>query len=314
MNDAVVVGSNWARIDYANRGLTAPDAATITPAALTSYCGGSEQMRFQPPGLRDFMYAHGLFDDGMATGDSEWQGMMPEYFPLAYDDFILDVATCHPQMMDLLTRVLGEGFLIDHVLMLNRTPGSKGRRWHGHPYRQGQYETEDPAAGGTLASLEFLANQCVRTLCYPEGMAQNDGGGELSVVPGAHLYQTPYLWDKNRTEYDDGFAAGWLQGKRHAFTGEPLRIERLNLAPGSMVSFVHHMPHHVGHRDLDVPTRWGLLMAYRTRDRHEGPARWNEGTPAHWAERMLAAGGLTPVMQRVFEGDTPTEAQHAHTG
>ena len=314
MNDTVVAGSNWAGIDYGARGLTAPDPESITPEALASYCGGSEQMHFQPAGLRDFMYVHGLFDAGLAAEGLHWQGMMPEYFPLAYDDFILDVATCHPQMMDLFTKVLGEGFLIDHVLMLNRTPGSKGRRWHGHPYRQGQYETEDPAGGGKSASLEFLPHQCVRTLCYPEGMRQDDGGGELSVVPGAHLYQTPYLWDKTRREYDDGFAAGWLLGKTYPFTGEPLRIERLNLAPGSMVSFVHHMPHHVGHRHPEAPTRWGLLMAYRTRDHHEAPSRWNEGTPAHWGERMLAADKLTPMMQRVFEGDNPTEMQHAHTG
>ena len=95
----------------------------------------------------------------------------------------------------------------------------------------------------------------------------------------------------------------WIEGKIHAFTGEPLRIERLSLPPGSMVSFVHHMPHHVGHRDLDAPTRWGLLMAYRTPDPKASPAKWNEGTPAHWAERVEAVGGITPAMRRVFEGD-----------
>ena len=230
--------------------------------------------------------------------------MMPEYFPLAYDDFILDIATSHPQMMELLGHVLGEGFLIDHVIMLNRTPGSKGRRWHGHPYRQGQYETEDPVVGGA-PTVEFLEHQCVRTLCYPEGMGAGDGGGELAVIPGAHLYRTPYLWDTARTEYDDELEAGWMRTKTHPVTGEPLRIEHLSLPPGSMVSFVHHMPHHVGHRDGDAPTRWGLLMAYRTRDPDQEPARWNEGTPAHWADRMQEAGGLTPVMRRVFEGDSP---------
>ena len=96
-----------------------------------------------------------------------------------------------------------------------------------------------------------------------------------------------------------------MRDKIHTFTGEPLRIERLSLPPGSMVSFVHHMPHHVGHRDEDAPTRWGLLMAYRTPDPDEAPARWNEGTPEHWANRMAGDGLLTDAMHRVFEGDRP---------
>ena len=95
---------------------------------------------------------------------------------LAYDDFILDIATSHPQMMELLGHVLGEGFLIDHVIMLNRTPGSKGRRWHGHPYRQGQYETEDPVVGGA-PTVEFLEHQCVRTLCLKEFEHVKDSKG-----------------------------------------------------------------------------------------------------------------------------------------
>ena len=132
--------------------------------------------------------------------------------------------------------------------MLNRTPGSTGRRWHAHGYRQGQHETEDPAGGGNERppSREFLPLQCVRTLCYPEGMGVDDGGGELAVVPGAHLYQSPYLWNTRRSEFDEEFQAGWMRGRVHAFTGEPLRIEPLSLNPGSMVSFVHHMPHRRG--------------------------------------------------------------------
>ena len=134
-------------------------------------------------------------------------------------------------------------------------------------------------------------------------MGLHDGGGELAVVPGAHLYRVPYRWSTARPDYDDTFEAGWLKGKVHAFSGEPLRIEKLSLPPGSMVSFGHHMPHHVGHRDDTAETRWGLLMAYRTPDATAAPARWNEGTPPHWAERMENAGALTPAMRQIFEGD-----------
>jgi hypothetical protein len=241
----------------------------------------------------------------LAPDGFTWQGMMPEYFPLAYDDFILDIATAHPQMMQLFAKLLGKRFLIDHVLTLNRIPGSRGRRWHAHPYRnKGQREVEDPIGSSQSLTTDFFPHQCVRTLCYPEGMGAADGGGELSVMPGAHLYRIPYLWDGARTEYNEQIQAGWMREKIHAFTGEPLKIKHLSLPPGSMVSFVHHMPHHVGHRAQDAPTRWGLLMAYRTPDLDEQPARWNEGTPTHWVERIAESGQLTESMHRVFDGDT----------
>ena len=303
LNDTVVRHSDWCAVDYQSRGISDPDPEKITNEFLAACTGGSEQMKFMPPELREYMYQQGIFDPALATDGFDWQGIFPEYFPLAYDDFILDIATVHPQMMALFAKVLGPRFLIDHVLMLNRTPGSRGRRWHGHPYRQGQHEIEDPIDGGATPIADYLHQQCVRTLCYPEGMGLHDGGGELAVVPGAHLYRVPYRWSTARPDYDDTFEAGWLKGKVHAFNSEPLRIEKLSLPPGSMVSFGHHMPHHVGHRDDTAETRWGLLMAYRTPDPTAAPARWNEGTPPHWAERMENAGALTPAMRQIFEGD-----------
>jgi|EP01047_Picozoa_sp_COSAG01_P047099 hypothetical protein len=56
----------------------------------------------------------------------------------------------------------------------------------------------------------------------------------------------------------------WLQGKTHPISGEPLRIRRLHIPPGSFISFCHHMPHWVGARTLNAPTRWALLLAFRT--------------------------------------------------
>ena len=312
MNDAVLTKTDWGAIDYAARGLPAADPQVYTPEFLATCRGGSEQMRViqTTPGLRDYMKDHGLFGPGTvpSVDGFEWEGVMPEYFSPAYDDFMLDVATTHPQMMALFGKLLGPRFLLDHILMLNRPPGSTGRRWHAHGYRQGQHETEDPHGSGNdrPPNPEYFPIQCVRTLCYPEGMGADDGGGELAVVPGAHLYRSPYLWNTRRSEYDEQFEAGWMRGRVHAFTGEPLRIEPLSLNPGSMVSFVHHMPHRVGFRDDDAPTRWGLLMAYRTPDPDEAePAPWNEGVPAHWIERWEAAGRITEPMRRVFEGDNP---------
>ena len=156
MNDAVLTGTDWGAIDYAARGLPAPDPEVHTPEFLATCRGGSEQMRViqTTPGLRDYMKDHGLFGPGTvpAADGAGWEGVMPEYFSPAYDDFILDVTTTHPQMMELFGKLLGPRFLLDHILMLNRPPGSTGRRWHAHGYRQGQHETEDVYGGVTTAA------------------------------------------------------------------------------------------------------------------------------------------------------------------
>ena len=253
------------------------------------------------------MHDVGLFGPGPAlvARGFESQGLMPEYYPAAYDDFILDVTTANPQMMELLGKLLGDRFVQDHCLLLNRKAGSTGRRWHAHQYREGQCEVEDEIGTGKALTTEFLQQQCIRTLCYPEGADDGDGGGELAVIPGAHLYRIPYLWNSRRTEDDDTFEVGWMKGKIHAVTGEPLEIVRLSLPPGSMVSFVHHMPHHVGHRQPGSPTRWAMLMAYRTPDPMATPAQWTRGVPAHWVERLETAARVTDAARRVFEADNP---------
>ena len=265
MNDCIIMDTDWAAIDFAGRGLEPPLSEKITPAFLAACCGGSEQMRFMPPGLRQYMHDHGLFGPGPAlvTRGFESLGVMPEYFPAGYDRFIMDVTTAHPQMMELFRKLFGDRFVLDHCLMLNRAAGSRGRRWHAHQYREGQYEVEDPIGTGNAVTPEFLQQQCIRTLCYPEGAEIGDGG-ELGVIPGSHLYRIPYKWNMERPDDDVAMQAGWLKGKTHPITGKPLEILHLSLPPGSMVSFVHHMTHHVRHRPPGAPTRWGLLMAYRT--------------------------------------------------
>ena len=65
-----------------------PTPEEITPEFLATCCGGSEQM---PPFLRSWaatMRVHGLLGPGpaLATRRFESQGVMPEYFPGAYDD------------------------------------------------------------------------------------------------------------------------------------------------------------------------------------------------------------------------------------
>jgi hypothetical protein len=129
-------------------------------------------------------------------------------------------------------------------------------------------------------------------LCYPEGADDTDGG-DFAVIPGAHLYRIPFKWSTERPDDDDDMRTGWLQGKIHAFTGKPLEIVRLSIPPGSMVSFVHHLPHHVGFRKLEAP------------DRGAAPTRWSSGVPAHWAERNAAQ--ISEEARRVLAGDNPID-------
>ena len=307
MNDCILMDTDWTAIDFEARGLAPPPPEQITPEFLASCCGGSEQMpSFLRSEVRAYMHEHGLLGPGPAlvTHGYESQGVMPEYFPAGYDGFIMDVTTAHPQMMELFKKLFGNRFVLDHCLMLNRAAGSRGRRWHAHQYREGQYEVEDPIGTGKAVTPEFLQRQCIRTLCYPAG-AESGDGAELGVIPGSHLYRIPFKWNTERLDEDADMQANWLKGKTHAITGKPLEIVHLSLPPGSMVSFVHHMPHHVQRRPPGAPTRWGLLMAYRTPDPAASPAKWTGGIPTHWVERTAAAGKLSDAERRVFEADNP---------
>ena len=100
-----------------------------------------------------------------------------------------------------------------------------------HQYREGQYEVEDPIGTGKALTPEFLQQQCIRTLCYPEG-AESGGGAELGVIPGSHLYRIPFKWNTERLDEDTDMQANWLKGKIHAITGKPLEIVHLSIPPG----------------------------------------------------------------------------------
>lgn len=212
MNDSIVMDTDWAAIDFAGRGLQPPLPERITAEFKATCLGGSEQMSFMSPETRLYMHERGIFGPGPAlvTHGFESEGVMPEYFPGAYDDFIRDVTTAHPQMMALFTKLLGDRFLLDHCIMLNRTPGSIGRRWHAHQYREGQYEVEDPIGTGKAVTPDFLDQQCIRTLCYPESATLADGG-EFAVIPGAHLYRIPFKWNTKRFDEDADMQASTLR-------------------------------------------------------------------------------------------------------
>jgi hypothetical protein len=182
---------------------------------------------------------------------------------------------------------------LDHSLLLNRKGGSDGRRWHAHEYDgrdSPRLNLPDEPFVDAAALVEGPRLMLARTLCYPAGIAEAHGG-LLGVIPGAPLFRDPFCYGGNRTAWDEDMREGWLEGKRHPATGEPLRIVNHGLPPGSLLCFPHHMPHSVTPRKPGAPTRWAQLLTYRTIDESEPvPAGYGQATSdTSWEWSQLAS-------------------------
>ena len=193
------------------------------------------------------------------------RGFAPEIFPACYDPFMMTMM-CHPQMIRLHQLMLGPEVRCDHNRILSRRSFA-GQAWHSHDY------SEDNAGVTTRPGGARL--RLCRSLVYPDGFkGRNDGG--LKVVPGAHLFRSQALTDSAipyarqavppGDEDDAELERTWLAGKRHPITGDPLRIEHLELPPGSMVTALTHIPHAVSPRPPGSGTRHCALFSYREPD------------------------------------------------
>jgi hypothetical protein len=160
-------------------------------------------------------------------------------FAAEHDDYLADLIG-HPQMRALAHQVLGAEIRFDHCVALNRPPGNRGVSWHSHAYAEDRPE------------LGF-----VRIFFYANGFTAGDGA--LGVVPGSHLFRDPTL--KART--DEELHSGWLAGKRHPSTGEPLEIRYLSVPAGTVILMWTHAAHAVCPRRDDSHTRWTVVYAYR---------------------------------------------------
>jgi hypothetical protein len=172
----------------------------------------------------------------------------------------------HPQLLALARQVLGSEIRYDHCVSLNRPGGDRGSHWHSHEY------------GETRPDLGF-----VRIFFYVTGFAPDDGG--LGVVSGSHLYRDAAI----RAGTDGEMVDGWLAGKRHPLTQEPLAIQYLTAPPGSVVLMWTHAAHAVSPRQAGSPTRWCVVYAYRNPGL-PSRARWI--TPAFEESPPPGAEGL----------------------
>ena len=171
-NDAIYLQTDWNGIDWNRFGLP-PLTKPVTAEQQRSLCGGCElsmtppgslfppgwgaEARARGPGKR-FVECPGL---PLAPGmNFQTHGFIPASFPLAYDDFALEMAT-HPQMLQLHSKLIGcdENLLrFDHSLLMNRNEardaerdragwGGGGRKWHSHPYDQDGFGVTTRYAG-----------------------------------------------------------------------------------------------------------------------------------------------------------------------
>ena len=123
----------------------------------------------------------------------------------------------------------------------------------------------------------------MRIFFYVNGFEVGDGG--LKAVPGSHLYRDA----KIKADTDEALKTGWMAGKTHPMTGEPLAIQELSAPSGTVVLMWTHAAHAVSPRHANSDTRWGVVYAYRNPGR-PSLARWI--TPEYEKKRIPGAEGL----------------------
>ena len=167
------------------------------------------------------------------------EGHEPNRFAAEFD-WYLESLIGHPQMLGLARDILGDEIRYDHCVGLNRPGGNRGTHWHTHGYGE-----ENPKLG------------FVRIFFYVNGFEPDDGG--LKVVPGSHLFRERI----GKVDSDEELQDGWVNGKLHPITGEPLAIEALSMPSGTVIAMWTFAAHGVNPRQSNSDTRWCVVYAYR---------------------------------------------------
>ena len=123
----------------------------------------------------------------------------------------------------------------------------------------------------------------MRIFFYVSGFKVGDGG--LKAVPGSHHYRDANI----KADTDEALKTGWMAGKTHPMTGEPLEIQELSVPAGTVILMWTHAAHAVSPKRENSGTRWALVYAYRNPGR-PSRARWL--TPEFERKRIPGAEGL----------------------
>ena len=120
-----------------------------------------------------------------------------------YDSY-LGSLIAHPQMLELMHRILGPEIRFDHCCTINRPAGHPGFGWRSH-----EYADQQPELG------------LIRIFFYLNGFSRNDAA--LKVVAGSHLYRDGDIGKSVApTGSDEELIKNWLQDKTHPYSGHHL--------------------------------------------------------------------------------------------
>lgn len=196
--------------------------------------------------------ARTLLIEALADIEAQMQSdpIKPQRYSAEHNAFLASLIA-HPEMVALVQAAIGPEIRYDHCVALNRAGGNNGAAWHSHDYAESRPD------------LSF-----VRVFFYINGFTPDDGG--LKAVPGSHLFRDPKIHGAD----DEALRAGWLAGKTHPMTGEPLEIEPITAPEGSVVLMHTHAAHAVAPRQPGSPMRWCVVYAYRNPGAPLSPARW----------------------------------------
>ena len=269
LNDTLLT-SDWSQIDWLGLGRTFP-TETLTSDKIQNALGGSQQV----PQVND--------EEGVKT--LRQHSVFAEYFPAGHVTFLMNLLT-HPQMLQVQRMCLDcHDIYFDHNQLLTRPGGYPGNKWHSHEIGGGK----DNCGVASLSEYRAQPNAII-TLCYPQGFeADNDGG--LKIIRGSHLFRDP---KGCRAATDEAMEQGWLQGRVHPVTSEPLQMEHLSLPAGSIVCCLSHAAHGVAPKAPGKETRWCSNYCYKKVDDTTGYAQPPLSVPPVWA--MKAHRGELPAV------------------
>ena len=291
LNDRLLL-SDWGQIDWQGLGRRTPPSKSLTADEINKALGGSQAV----PQRTD--------EAGVLT--LRRHSVFAEYFPAGHVPFLMNVLT-HPQMLQLQRMCLGGADIyFDHNQLLTRSGGYPGGAWHGHEIGGG-------ADDGAMVSLETYRAQpnTNLTLCYLQGFEAGHDGG-LKMIRGSHLFRDPTgSWADTDAEME----RGWLAGRQHPITSEPLKIEHLSLPPGSIVCCLSHAAHGVAPKAVERETRWSSIYCYKKADDATSYVQPPHAVPPVWAMKALRGelpAGLTELFRPSFDKELTGERTDAH--
>lgn len=233
-------------------------------------------------GLLDETVNHEQIADFIHKSDLE-RSTLPQPYQLLVRDwnnkgFWSDQLFDAPLVKALLQAVIGDHYHFCHSTLhvsLRGTPPLHFHQDHHH------WKHENPI---NLAERE---RWYIQMLYYPNGFTRGDRS--LAVIPGSQrVLPTP-----------DVTLDKLLVGTYDALAGQPLKVEQLELPPGSMVFLNARTFHAVAPKPLDSPQPFRIFLNYIFKEAGP-PHRWAQVVPLEWLAHA------NPHRQMLFRRDPYT--------